>query len=80
MPVVKLRQDAIRGLSYVGRHEKHQCIYWETLRYYVTAITCRRAAIPTPTRGYWGRVESGQRIDRTPLPAAPEGLPTLLRI
>jgi hypothetical protein len=29
MPVVKLRQDAIRGLSYLRRHEKHQCIYWD---------------------------------------------------
>jgi integrase len=29
MPVVKLRQDAIRGLSYLGRYEKHQCIYWD---------------------------------------------------
>jgi integrase len=41
---------------------------------------CRRAAIPTPTRGYWARVESGQHVGRTPLPSAPEGLPTLLRI
>ena len=44
------------------------------------AKLCRRAAIPTPARGYWARVESGQRIGRAPLPPAPEGLPTLLRI
>jgi integrase len=44
------------------------------------AKLCRRAAIPTPRRGYWARIESGQRIRRTPLPPAPPGLPTLLRI
>lgn len=44
------------------------------------AKLCRRAAIPTPRRGYWARIESGQQIRRTPLPAAPEGLPSLLRI
>lgn len=44
------------------------------------AKLCRRAAIPTPRRGYWARVESGRQIGQTPLPPAPEGLPTLLRI
>ena len=44
------------------------------------AKLCRRAAIPVPGRGYWARTESGQTIGRVPLPAAPEGLPSLLRI
>ena len=44
------------------------------------AKLCRRAVIPTPGRGYWAQVESGQRIGQTPLPPAPEGLPSLLRI
>jgi hypothetical protein len=44
------------------------------------AKLCRRAEIPTPGRGYWARVESGQRIGRPPLPPAPESLPELLRI
>lgn len=44
------------------------------------AKLCRRANIPTPARGYWARTESGQQIPRPPLPAAPEGLPELLRI
>jgi integrase len=44
------------------------------------AKLCRRAAIPVPGRGYWARVESGQRLGRTPLPSAPENLPELLRI
>jgi hypothetical protein len=44
------------------------------------AKLCRRAAIPTPRRGYWARIESGQHVHRTPLPAAPQGLPSLLRI
>jgi integrase len=44
------------------------------------AKLCRRAEIPTPGRGYWARVESGQRVGRAPLPPAPESLPELLRI
>jgi hypothetical protein len=44
------------------------------------ARLCRRAEIPTPGRGYWARVESGQRVGRAPLPPAPESLPELLRI
>ncbi|GFE79270.1 hypothetical protein GCM10011487_12700 [Steroidobacter agaridevorans] len=44
------------------------------------AKLCRRAAIPLPYRGYWARVESGQPIGADPLPPAPAGLPTLLRI
>jgi hypothetical protein len=41
---------------------------------------CRRALIPEPGRGYWARIESGQQIGRTPIPATPAGLPELLRI
>ena len=44
------------------------------------AKLCRRAAIPTPGRGYWARVESGQQLGRPPLLPAPDGLPELLRI
>ena len=44
------------------------------------AKLCRRAAIPRPGRGYWARVEAGQRIERTALPPPPEDLPELLRI
>ena len=44
------------------------------------AKLCRRAAIPTPKRGYWARVEAGQRVGMTPLPPVPKGLPALLRI
>lgn len=44
------------------------------------AKLCRRAAIPTPARGFWARVEAGQTLIPPPLPAAPEGLPQLLRI
>jgi hypothetical protein len=40
----------------------------------------RRANIPIPGRGYWARVESGQQLDRTPLPSTAKGLPDLLRI
>jgi hypothetical protein len=44
------------------------------------AKLCRRAAIPTPPRGYWQRIETGQQLPVAPLPPAPEGLPELLRI
>ena len=44
------------------------------------AKLCRRAEIPTPGRGYWARIESGQRLGQAPLPPAPESLPELLRI
>src|SRR5262245_21424176 len=29
MPAVKLRQDTVRTLPYVGRGGKHQCVYWD---------------------------------------------------
>ncbi|MGE8165960.1 hypothetical protein ACQKRQ_38195 [Paraburkholderia sp. NPDC080076] len=32
------------------------------------AKACRRGDIPVPPRGYWARVNAGQRIARTPLP------------
>jgi integrase len=44
------------------------------------AKLCRRASIPIPHRGYWARIEAGQQIPRASLPAAPAGLPELLRI
>lgn len=30
---------------------------------------CRRVSIPTPPRGYWRRVQTGQTPDRAPLPS-----------
>ena len=32
------------------------------------AKTCKRNEIPRPPRGYWARVQSGQKMDKTPLP------------
>jgi hypothetical protein len=32
------------------------------------AKACKRHKIPRPPRGYWARVEAGQKIPRTPLP------------
>jgi hypothetical protein len=37
------------------------------------AKTCRRMGIPRPPRGYWARVEAGEKIKREPLPAAKPG-------
>jgi hypothetical protein len=44
------------------------------------AKLCRRAAVPRPGRGYWARVEAGQRVARVALPPPPGHLPELLRI
>lgn len=32
------------------------------------AKTCKRYRIPTPSRGYWRRLQAGQSLTRTPLP------------
>jgi hypothetical protein len=37
------------------------------------AKTCRRLGIPRPARGYWARVEAGEKIKREPLPAVKPG-------
>lgn len=37
------------------------------------AKTCRRMGIPRPPRGYWARVEAGEKLKREPLPAAKPG-------
>jgi integrase len=29
MPATKLRQDTVRTLPYLGRGDKHQCVYWD---------------------------------------------------
>jgi len=44
------------------------------------AKACRRAHIPLPGRGYWAKMEAGQATVQAALPAAPAGLPGLIRI
>lgn len=39
------------------------------------AKVCRRLDVPTPGRGHWARVASGQRVPRPPLPKAPKRAP-----
>lgn len=34
------------------------------------AKLCRRCNIPLPPRGYWAKLEAGQKIERTPLPSS----------
>ncbi len=36
------------------------------------AKLCRRSNIPLPPRGYWAKLEAGQKIQRTPLPTLEE--------
>jgi len=33
--------------------------------------TCKRLQVPTPPRGYWAKVEAGQKPKKTPLPKLP---------
>ncbi|SAL42262.1 hypothetical protein AWB74_01716 [Caballeronia arvi] len=37
------------------------------------AKACRRGDIPLPPRGYWAKLNAGQRVDRTPLPLRAPG-------
>ena len=37
--------------------------------------TCKRLDIPTPSRGYWARLEAGQRLRKDALPAAKPNQP-----
>src|SRR5687767_4174972 len=34
------------------------------------AKVCRKHDIPRPPRGYWAKVQNGQKLQRTPLPDA----------
>jgi hypothetical protein len=34
---------------------------------------CKKMNIPTPPRGYWAKVQNGQRVPVTPLPKAKHG-------
>jgi hypothetical protein len=38
------------------------------------AKACRRGDIPVPPRGYWARLNAGQRVARTPLPRRAPGM------
>src|SRR5271155_5149191 len=34
------------------------------------AKTCKRLEVPVPPRGYWARLQAGQRVSKIPLPPA----------
>ena len=38
------------------------------------AKLCRRHQVPVPPRGYWARLQAGQRVERTPLPPATQAV------
>src|SRR5258708_1044670 len=44
------------------------------------AKLCRRHGIPFPGRGYWARIQFGQKPDRAPLPAVKEPRLDTIRI
>jgi hypothetical protein len=37
---------------------------------------CKKLNVPTPPRGYWARIQSGQRLPKTPLPKKKYGTPS----
>jgi hypothetical protein len=44
------------------------------------AKACERARVPVPPRGYWARVQNGQRPRRTPLPKVERGYPVEITV
>jgi hypothetical protein len=44
------------------------------------AKACRKADIPVPERGYWNRLHAGQKVRKTPLPAAKPNTPEKVTI
>jgi hypothetical protein len=44
------------------------------------AKTCRRSAIPVPKRGYWAKLQAGEKVMRTPLPSRGPGMPDQILI
>jgi hypothetical protein len=43
------------------------------------AKTCRRLGVPRPPRGYWARIEAGEKLPKERLPAAKEGQDRVVR-
>jgi hypothetical protein len=80
--VCAYREGGRKHLVRVGRADVLTLIEArERARSVLKAHTPRIAPVaPLPARGYWARVEAGQRIARIPLPPSPEHLPELLRI
>ena len=82
-----LRPDAppLRHRHYFRRESLHEIVWTAPVTEVAKhlgvsdvglAKLCRRAAIPTPARGYWARVESGQHVGSAALPPAPAGYRT----
>ena len=42
------------------------------------AKACKRAGVPVPPRGYWARVQNGQRPKKLPLRDAERGYPVTI--
>lgn len=69
----------------VDRRELYDQIWTEPVRTVAarlgvsdTAVkkACMKAAIPTPDRGYWAKLEAGKPVVKVPLPLKPPGLST----
>jgi len=44
------------------------------------AKACKRAGVPVPPRGYWARVQNGQRLRRIPLREVEKGYPVTITV
>jgi hypothetical protein len=44
------------------------------------AKACKRAGVPVPPRGYWARVQNGQRPRRLPLREVEKGYPVTITV
>lgn len=71
------------------RHELHELVWTEPIRKLAVkfgvsdvglAKACRRAYIPVPERGYWAKLRSGKKAERTALPLRPPGVSEQVRI
>lgn len=89
-PRLPLEAIPPKGRSYYLTREQLHALVWErpvsevARRFGISDVglskICRRASIPTPQRGYWARLDGGQDVRPTPLPAAPRDLPGKIRI
>ena len=64
-------------LEYYDREKLYEEVWADTVskvaeRYGVSNVAiakaCRKMLIPVPGRGYWNKVNSGQKLTKTPLP------------
>jgi hypothetical protein len=70
--------STLESFNSLGREQIYELVWTKPMASVATEFgvsdvalkkRCRKLAIPTPSRGYWVKVEHGQKPARTPLPA-----------